>query len=447
MIFFQKLLINRNNCGIIYVCQRGEVVSMLLEFSCSNHKSIKEKVVFSAIAGKDDTHEELLYNFGNFRVLKSAVIYGANGSGKSNLIDAINFTKMLVVNSINHQPGASIRQTPHKLLSLKDNSTYAIQFVTKGIRYAFGFTLNNMLVTEEYLFSFPNGRQVKVFERENEEIIAGDKFRGKFDVCKNVLKPNRLLLSCAANFSDVIEVQNVFAFFRDDLVIYRGFGLDDWMNYSLVTMNEYPKVKNAVMSFLQGLGTGIKDIRIKCQKKQLQFSDLPPFLSDEAKTEIVKTIANEFQAKVVYDSFEVDLMSEESTGVQKLIEFICPYIDIIVKGKVLICDELEANLHEAIVYGLVDLFRQLQINEFAQMFCATHDTSILDLDLFRRDQIWFTEMKRQERATDLYSLAEIKNVRKDENIGKGYISGKYGAIPMLNESLASLISKMQTEGE
>ena len=81
------------------------------------------------------------------------------------------------------------------------------------------------------------------------------------------------------------------------------------------------------------------------------------------------------------------------------------------------------------------------------MFCVTHDTSILNLDLFRRDQIWFTEMKRQERATDLYSLAEIKNVRKDENIGKGYISGKYGAIPMLNESLASLISKMQTEGE
>ena len=174
---------------------------------------------------------------------------------------------------------------------------------------------------------------------------------------------------------------------------------------------------------------------------------MPPFLSDEAKSEIVKTLANEFQAKVVYDSFEVDLMSEESTGVQKLIEFICPFIDIIVKGKVLICDELEANLHEAIVYGLVDLFRQLHTNEFSQMFCTTHDTSILNLDLFRRDQIWFTEMKRQERATDLYSLAEIKNVRKDENIGKGYITGKYGAIPMLNESLASLIAKTQTEGD
>ena len=319
--------------------------------------------------------------------------------------------------------------------------------MTKGIRYAFGFTLNNMLVTEEYLYSFPNGRQVKIFERENEEIFAGDKFRGKFDVCKTVLKPNRLLLSCAANFSDIEDVQKVFAFFRDELVIYRGLGIDDWMNYSLVTMNENPKVKKVVMSFLQGLGTEIKDINIEIKKKQLQINELPPFLSDEVKAQIVKNYTNEIKANVVYDSFQVDLKLEESMGVKKLIEFICPFIDIIVKGKVLICDELEANLHEAIVYGLVDLFRQLRTNESAQMFFTTHDTSILNLDLFRRDQIWFTEMKRGERMTDLYSLAEIKNVRKDENIGKGYISGKYGAIPMLNESLASLISRTQNEGE
>ena len=421
-------------------------VAMLLEFSCSNHKSIKEKVLFSAIASKDETYEELLYRFGNLRVLKSAIIYGANGSGKSNLIDAIAFVKNLVMNSLNHQPGAAIRQIPHKLLSVSDDSVYALQFVTKGIRYAFGFTLKNRLVVEEYLYSFPNGRQVKIYERENESIFAGDKFKGKFELCKNALKPNRLLLSCAANFSDIDDIQNVFAFFRDDLVIYRGLGIDDWMNYSLITMSSNVQVKKAVMSFLDGLGTGIKDIKIKHRKKQLQFSDLPPFLSDEAKAEIVKTIANEFDAKVVYDSFEVDLLSEESMGVKKLIEFICPFIDIIVRGKILICDELEANLHEAIVYGLVYSFRQIKIEESAQMFCTTHDTSILNLDLFRRDQIWFTEMKQNERATDLYSLAEIKNVRKDENIGKGYISGKYGAIPMLNESLASLISRIQSEG-
>ena len=126
-----------------------EVIAMLLEFSCSNHKSIKNRVVFSAVAGKDNTNEELLYPFGSVRVLKSAVIYGANGSGKSNLIDAILFTKNLVLNSINHQPGAGINQRPHKLAGLDTDSTYSIQFVTKGTRYAFGFTLRNALVVEE----------------------------------------------------------------------------------------------------------------------------------------------------------------------------------------------------------------------------------------------------------------------------------------------------------
>lgn len=421
-----------------------EVVNMILEFSCSNHKSIKEKVIFSTIASKDNTKEESLYSFGNFNVLKTAVIYGANGSGKSNLIDAIAFTKSLVTNSIHHQPGQGIRQVPHKLLGYQYNSVYSIQFVTKNVRYAFGFTLKNQLVTEEYLYYFPNGRQVKIYERK-ENFTPGDKFKGKFDVCKDVLKPNRLLLSCAANFTAIPEIADAYAFFRDELVVYRGLGIDDWMNYSLNTMFENPRVKKIVLTFLKGLGTGIEDIQVKREKHQIKAHELPAFLSDEVKNEIMKAETDAFEAKVVYKSFKTDLMLEESSGVKKLVEFLCPFIDIIVKGKVLICDELETNFHEAIVYGLVELFAGLKTNEFSQMIFTTHDTSILNLDMFRRDQIWFTEMKSNPRCTDLYSLAEIKNVRKDENVGKGYISGKYGAIPMLNESLAAAIKLLQEE--
>ena len=133
--------------------RKGEIC-MLLEFSCSNHKSFMDKVMFSMIAGKDDTNEELLYEFGNLRVLNSAIIYGANGSGKSNFVDAILFVKNMVTNSIHHQPGQQVRQLPHKLLSLNDDSEYNIQFVTKGIRYAFGFTLSKSLIKEEYLYVF-----------------------------------------------------------------------------------------------------------------------------------------------------------------------------------------------------------------------------------------------------------------------------------------------------
>ena len=136
---------------------------MLLEFSCSNHKSIQDKILFSALAGTDDTHEEKLINFSKYRILRSALIYGANGSGKSNFIDAVSFVQNLVINSIKHQIGQGIRQSPHKLCSIGIESTYSIQFVTNGIRYMYGFSLKNLLVVDEYLYYVPKGRQTKIF--------------------------------------------------------------------------------------------------------------------------------------------------------------------------------------------------------------------------------------------------------------------------------------------
>ena len=405
---------------------------MLLEFACSNHKSIRSEVLFSTLAGKDNTFENRTYEIAGVKVLKAAVIYGANGSGKSNFIDAISFVKNLVMNSINHQPGQGIRQLPHKLDGFDKESTYKIQFVTNGVRYVFGFSLKNMLVLEEYLYYFPNNRQTKIYERTGESFSAGSKFRGKFSSCKDVLKPNRLLLSCAANFSSVREIADVFSFFNNDIVVYGPENQDNWMNYSLYQINANPKMKAAVIAFLQELGTGIQDVQVSIDKKKLESSELPPFLSDEFKAVLLQNKVDAITAKVKYESFETDLMQEESTGIKKIFAILCPLIDIIVNGKVLICDELESSLHEALVYGLVKLFISTESEKFAQLIFTTHETGLLNLDLFRRDQIWFTELTKKERATDLYSLAEIKNVRKEENFGKGYIAGKYGAIPMLN---------------
>ena len=146
---------------------------MLLEFSCSNYKSIKEKVVFSFIAGKDDTFQNELREFSNFKVLRSAIIYGANGSGKTNFLNALNFMRMMVVNSINHQPGSLILCIPHKLSSKEDGSSFSIQFVKNDVRYAYGFSVQNGLISEEYLYSFPQGRQTKIFERDNMNISEG----------------------------------------------------------------------------------------------------------------------------------------------------------------------------------------------------------------------------------------------------------------------------------
>ena len=413
---------------------------MLLEFSCSNHRSIRDEVLFSAIAGTDRTHAENIERVAGVEVLKAAVIYGANGSGKSNFIDAISFVKNLVSNSINHQPGQGILQTPHKLDGYERKSNYKIQFIVDGIRYAFGFSLKNMLVVEEYLYYFPNGRQTKIFERVGEEYSAGRNFRNRFNSCKDVLKPNRLMLSCAANFSSVDEVIAAYHFFNDELVIYSSANQENWMNYSLHQINANEQMKAIVLKLLDALDTGIKDIHVDIKKEDLDVSHLPPFLSDEFKKVLLQEKIDAISAKVLYEGFETDLISEESTGIKKLFGILCPFIDIMVNGKVLVCDELETNLHESLLFGLVKQFVNTRGSKPAQLIFTTHETGLLNLDLFRRDQIWFTEIKLADRSTDLFSLTEIKNVRKDENFGKGYIAGKYGAIPMLNLNFANVIS-------
>lgn len=411
---------------------------MLLEFSCSNHRSIRDEVLFSLIAGTDKTHNENIEQIAGLKILKAAVIYGANGSGKSNFIDAISFVKNLVIDSVSNKPGDGILQVPHKLEGYEKKSVYKIQFMVNNVRYAYGFSLINTLVSDEYLFYFPNNRKTKIFERIDNNFTAGSNFRNKFNTCKDVLKPNRLMLSCAANFSSVDEALYAYNFFKNGLVIYSSVNQDNWMNYSLHQINKNEQTKNIVLNFLDSLGTGIKDIKVEIKKEEVDIASLPPFLSDEFKKYLSERI-DKISAKVIYEDFDTNLLTEESTGIKKLFGLLCPFIDILTNGKVLICDELESNLHESLLFGLVKQFINTHGSNPAQLIFTTHETGLLNFDLFRRDQIWFTEIKSKGRSTDLYSLTEIRNVRKDENFGKGYIAGKYGAIPMLNLNFADLI--------
>lgn len=404
---------------------------MLLEFRCSNFKSIKEEIRFSMIAGKDNTSEELLKVYNNFRVLRSAVIYGANGSGKSNFINALLFICNLVQTSISYQPGQKIPQAAHKLSEKERTSTFDIQFIRKNVRYAYGFSIEGGAITEEYLYYFPNGRQVKIFERDRMNIQPGNRYKSSFDVSiKDVLKENRLFLSCAANYSNVRELEEAFLFFTTDIVIYNP-SMNNWTEYSIRLMQDNPSIKEEFLQMLNALDTGIQDVKLKVEK--VKFTDLKRDLQlpDNLMGLIPEQEGNRIEAKVVYDKFEIDLLSEESSGIKRLFEIICPMIDILNTGKVLICDELEASLHEAVIYKIVQLFRNYKKDIFAQLIFSTHDTSLLNRELFRRDQVWFTQLNK-DRATDLYSLVEIKDVRKSENLAKGYVSGKYGAIPMLN---------------
>lgn len=408
---------------------------MILEYTCENYRSIKEKVVFSMLASKDNSFEELLVDYKGTLINKVAAIYGANGSGKTSFLDSLNFLKLLVCNSNNHQPGDKIRQVPHKLSSQNAPTTYTIQFVKDDVRYAYGLSYTTERITSEYLYYFPNGKQKKIFDRKLDEIYFGDQFKKDFEAILNFMKPNKLFLSVSANYSAVKETELVFLFFRKDLIFYpQPVEISNWLEYSIERFTKEPQLKSLFVDFMRSIETPIQSIDTKFEKTKISPDSIPSSIPDELKPLLAN--ANEIrttEANLDYGLFSVNL-NEESKGIQKLFEVFGPIVDIILRDKILIWDEMETSLHPQIVNEILRLIMKGKKDSKAQLIFSTHDTNLLDLNTFRRDQIWFTE-QNPSRATELYSLAELKNVRKDENIRKGYLSGKYSWIPFINNPI------------
>lgn len=415
---------------------------MLIEYTCENFKSIKEKIVFSFSASADDTYDDgtRMFENGKLRLLRIATFFGANGSGKSSFIQSLSFLKLLVSNSINHQPSDKIIRHSNKLSDKSTPTSFSCQFIKDNIRYAYGLSYVEEKITEEYLYHFQNGRQAKIFERGNEcsSLTLGESYKKDCDTAIDALKDNRLFLSCAANFSSNKDFESVFLFFKDDIVVYQN-SQNNWLNYSIDALSKNEKLKKDFIGILDHLGTGIQDVSTRLERKRFDTTELPDNMPDSIKKLITSEDANLIEAKVNYGNFSVDLI-EESSGTKKLFEIICPLIDIIIKDKLLIWDELESSLHPCIVEEILNLFMKGKTDSNSQLIFTTHDINLLDLKRFRRDQIWFTELKPENRSTDIFSLSELKNVRKDENVRKGYISGKYGAIPCLNSDIEEVFN-------
>ena len=382
---------------------------MLLEFSCSNFKSIKEKVTFSAIATDNIKNEKYLKKFDNFRVLHTSVIYGPNGAGKSNIFKGIGFMRDLVIKSRENRPGEVLKQPTHKMAHDK-KSEFNMQYIINDIRYAYGFVLKDNLVDEEYLYYFEDKNAMNVFEREEEEVCLGEKFEENkvlLEIIENEIGDNKLLLSCIGDKSDIFEINNAFLFFKEYLVIQNSDVKTERKNCIKVMM-ENEKMRELIISVFREFDSDIKDIKIESSGENLDDKDI--------------------RIKFVYDEFETDLYEEESTGINKLFDLVLPIVESFINGKVMIVDEIELNLHRNIAYKIISLFNTHLPNNSDQLIFTSHDISLLSLNLFRNDQIWFAQLGK-DRATELYSLVEIKNIRADENIAKGYIMGRYGAVP------------------
>ena len=421
---------------------------MLIEFTTENFLSIREKISLSMLAVKQlkELEESNIHLEGKYPLLKSAVIYGANASGKSNVLAAMRFMKWFVMNSSKEsQVLEKIPIIKHKLYTKckKKPSFFEIIFLIKNFKYRYGFEASENGIKTEWLFQVKRIKETPLFLRQKDAIeVMKDFNEGKNLEAKT--RNNALFLSVVAQFNGNISTQ-ILNWFNGFRIIS---GLDD-NAYSHVSakMLEDEDLREFIVSFLRKADIGIEDINVKIEK--LDTSELFEYLSQKAKDKFLSQgkgdeqnvytvvtkhpIYNE-KGKVI-GSQSLDLEGEESEGTKKFFNLIGPIIDSILYGYVFIVDELDARLHPLLTLALLKVFNSTK-NITSQFIFATHDTTLLRKKVLRRDQIWFTE-KDKRGATDLYSLAEYKlpsgTVRKDASYENDYIKGKYGAIPFIGD--------------
>lgn len=439
---------------------------MLVQFSIRNFKTFKEKVVLNLVASnydKDTRESENVTTDVDFglRILKSAVVYGANASGKSKIMEALMFMRDFVIQSSkDSQKGDAINVDPFRLETQSeiDSSEFEVIFIFQKVMYRYGFEVTKEKVFSEWLYHKPKTKEIELFYREKQkfEIHQRSFSKGSTLVKEDLIRNNALMLSVAAQFNDKTAGKVLEWFKRLGTIS----GLDE-EGYQGFTMGrtKSPTYKEQILELLKAADLGIKDITLE----PLDISKLPKQMPKELRESIEKQIKEEnaeFISDVLtshrkFDSnknyvgdVQFSLEDEESSGTKKFFALTGPVLDTLENGSVLIVDELDSKLHPNLVCKIVSLFNSGELNpRNAQLIFNTHDTNLLSSGLFRRDQIWFTE-KDKYGASKLFSLADFKSeVRKSENFEDNYIRGKYGAVPFLGYFDNFINSKMLLSDE
>ncbi len=435
---------------------------MLLEFSVGNFRSFKEPVTLSMVAAKLNAKNPQLDQNNSFQVedeltlLTSAAVYGANASGKSNLVKALAFMRWFVINSSKEtQIEDPIDVAPFRLdtETEKAPSFFETVFYLDGVTFRYGFEATQESIESEWLFYAPHGKEAKLFLRTNNEIYTSRNFKGGRTI-KSLTRPNALFLSVAAQFKNEIAIK-ILGWFASVGVIS---GLNDtgYRGFTAKKFSENPAFRTKILDLIRNSDIGINDIvveEITADDPDAFPEDMPQELKDylikqiSGKGEIIafKSIHQKRCADDAreYIKFGID---EESEGTQKLLYLSGPVLDTLQKGNILVIDEIEARMHTLLTRKLIGLFNSKITNpQHAQLIFATHDTNLLSNKLFRRDQIWFTE-KDEFGASHLYSLAELK-VRNDSSFENDYLHGRYGGIPLLGEMRQVVIDQGGEDGD
>ena len=421
---------------------------MLIEFSVKNFRSIRDEQRLSFVKGTGAELEatNVIKLAGTpaplLPTLRSAAIYGPNAAGKTNFLRALAAVQSLVVGSAQRNPTEPLPVTPFALSesTRAEPSEFEVHFVVDKVRYQYGICADRLRVVEEWLFAFPKGKAQRWFERELDPagqtytFKFGESLKGEKELWERVTRPNASLLATAAQLNSE-QLTPVFNWFASKLKIALGKG--GWNELFTLSLLER-KQQARVLKFLQAADFAISDLRVD-ELDSADVSAIPKGLPPQLQALLEGQLAGAKGFRIVTQhktaeggSWEMSL-ADESDGTQKMFCFAGPWMDTLANGNVMVIDELHDNLHPSLVEHLVNMFHDPELNQNgAQLLFTTHETAILSQNLFRRDQIWFCERDKAQ-ATTLFPLSDFSVRKGSENVEKGYLSGRYGALPFLRQ--------------
>lgn len=414
---------------------------MLIQFRVENHRSIRDEHAISLVAADASSNDPRLIRSPALSepLLPAAAIYGANASGKTNVLHALGFMREAVLHSYRHwEPEGGVPAEPFALSTRRNEpSLYEVDIVTDGTRLRYGFVCTATGIEEEWLFAWPRGHKQSWFEREGAKYEFGRKFSGDNDAIKKLTRPNSLFLATAAqnNHSQLMPLFRWFRAMQIDFRRSRPFSLPltmfgDLISRQLSLFADDPGAveRESILELLRSADTGIVDVKV--EEFELE-SGVPGRPARRRSRVFFKHRSADASEPGTWLPLEV-----ESSGTVALIELAPRLTRALSNGGLLCIDELEASLHPMLALSLLKLFQDARRNHGgAQVVFTTHDTNLLGTTLgepaLKRDQVWFTE-KDEAGATQLYPLTDF-HPRKQENLERGYLQGRYGAVPFLGE--------------
>ena len=413
---------------------------MVLEIRLRNFFSIYEEVVLDMKAANLQTKEskDLLGNTfvrNGERLLKTVAIYGANASGKSNIIKAIRACVQMIFESHNYNENTTFAFTPFKFGGIGKPSLFYIRFMIGDVEYEYSFSLTNTEIITEELYYYPKGRKSLVFARDERK--GPDKkniyefrsvIRRPLDVAANT--SNKTLFVSRASQMDRDVAKDVFRYFNERFIL-NYYGYNSYSIESLLNSN-----KDIILKVLKAADSDIIDIQSQHELKTLTTavfdSQSNRLLSrdDIQKPQLKITTFHRNNPEVAFDFY-----SEESSGTQEFFHMMLTILNIIRNNKILLVDEISMGLHVNLVEYILILFHQ---SESAQLIFSTHNTNLLNMKKLRKDQVYFVN-KRDDGSSDLYSLFDYKDFRENMDAEKAYLQGRFDAIPYIDESSSALM--------